>query len=365
MDIFMKNLKTIVHNLHSELKINIPFFKKSHVYELVSAYSGYGSYAAYQTDLSFNKIEPEFIEQAQAQCFERSLALGIDAANALLSCQIIAQQFKGSVMAELQLEKIANYFLNAYEDDAPDLLILLAPLKSLVKEGLVEARLLALVVCHITIEEYKEVSDNRFGEYWHGKRTSGTALSYLQSELADSYAEMEAFFKLNQYLLADENIASLPSPLLMKPIIDEFDDSDKREWSTLFDESPSLVLDALNYLFERDNPQDKILFDQVYMDWLGAGVLNSPGKYDVTEKISHSSSDKEQWLWHYVALKHGIDVTEDNLYAINAYTGEPYDDDGPMEVAGTEGLDLPKISESDKSEMMKLADTLSKENVYA
>ena len=72
-----------------------------------------------------------------------------------------------------------------------------------------------------------------------------------------------------------------------------------------------------------------------------------------------------QWLWHYVALKHGIDVTKDNLYAINADTGEDYDDYGPMEVAGTEGLDLPEISESDKSEMMKLADTLSKENVYA
>ena len=139
----MKNLKTIVHNLHSELKKNIPLFKRSHVYELVSAYSGYGSYAAYQTDLSFNKIEPEFIEQALAQCFERSLALGFDAANALLSCQIIAQQFKGSVLDELQLEKIANYVLNTYEYhdeyedyeyDAPDLFIVLAPLKLLVKE---------------------------------------------------------------------------------------------------------------------------------------------------------------------------------------------------------------------------------------
>jgi len=196
--------------------------------------------------------------------------------------------------------------LNAYEDydehedDAPDLLIVLSPLKSLVKEGLAEARLLALVICHIAIEGYKEVSDNRFGEYWHSKRASGTVLNSLQSELTDNYAEMEALFKLNQYLLADENIASLPSPLSMKPIIDKFGESDKREWSTLFDESPSFVLDALNYLFAHDNPQDQILFDQVYIDWLGAGVLKSPDEYGVTERISHSSSEKEQWLWHYV-----------------------------------------------------------------
>ncbi len=56
MDMFMKNLKNLVHSIHSELKKSIPSFKKSHVHELVSAYLGYGSYAAYQVDLSFNKI---------------------------------------------------------------------------------------------------------------------------------------------------------------------------------------------------------------------------------------------------------------------------------------------------------------------
>jgi hypothetical protein len=57
-------------------------------------------------------------------------------------------------------------------------------------------------------------------------------------------------------------------------------------------------------------------------------------------------------------LKHDIDVTKDNLYAINADTGEDYDDYGPMEVAGYEGITLPDISDELKAEAKVLSTSL-------
>ena len=68
--------------------------------------------------------------------------------------------------------------------------------------------------------------------------------------------------------------------------------------------------------------------------------------------VARSGSDEEKWFWHLYGLNHGIDATKDNLYAINADTGEEYDDCGPVEVLGYEGLSMPNIS-IDFAEEMK------------
>jgi hypothetical protein len=92
-----------------------------------------------------------------------------------------------------------------------------------------------------------------------------------------------------------------------------------------------------------------------YNDWETAELIDSPAIGDVTGKITYSDTNEEKWFWHLFSLHHGNDVTKDNLYAINADTGEDYDDYGPMEVAGYEGLSMPNISSELTAEMKLFA----------
>lgn len=46
----------------------------------------------------------------------------------------------------------------------------------------------------------------------------------------------------------------------------------------------------------------------------------------------------EAWLYIYLAQMCGIDFTQDDFKAINGYTGEEYEDYGPMEIIGREAI---------------------------
>ncbi len=358
----MKNLKNLVHTIHSELKQSNPKFKKSHVYELVSAYCGYGSYAAFQSDFSFNKIPPDEIENAQAQCFDRSIALGFDATIALASCKIINRELIKLLQNTTQLEKLIQEIEN---NPAQISNSILASLSSLIDENCAETRLFALVMCLGEISHYEDDPDNRGGEYWHGKQLSGNKLNSFQLQVAEHFVYVKRFKDLLQIILKDNNAANLPIPTNIKPIVTQFNKKCIREYSSRFEDVPLMILDVIGYLSNHHKTLSENAFKDVYIDWLGSKIIIDPCNYSIAERIHHSTTESEKWFWHLYGLNNGVDVTKDDLRAINADTGEDYDDYGPMEVVGFQMISLPDISEADKSEVMKLADALSKENVYA
>jgi hypothetical protein len=51
----------------------------------------------------------------------------------------------------------------------------------------------------------------------------------------------------------------------------------------------------------------------------------------------------------------GVDFTQDDFRAYNAYTGEDYDDYGPMEIEGREAIDLPALSTEKDNLARKIA----------
>lgn len=59
-------------------------------------------------------------------------------------------------------------------------------------------------------------------------------------------------------------------------------------------------------------------------------------EYFLYEKIFKNHG--EAWLYIYLAQMCGVDFTQDDFRAYNAYTGEDYDDYEPMEVAGREAI---------------------------
>jgi hypothetical protein len=355
MDMFMKNLKNLVHSIHSELKQSIPSFKKSHVHGLVSAYLGYGCYAAYQVDLSFNKVTNDTNEIAKGQCFDRALELNFDASNSLLVSKCIAQQLDVSLQSKIQFEKVVRYLES---DDELNNALILNSLKSLIDEGFGEASLLAIVICAQVISESQENPDNRSGEYWHNKRLAGVELNLLQEEVADHFSSLKSYFDLLKYVMTQTQDLNLPSPIKIKPIADHFEADNEREWTTLFNDSPYVVLEALDFLYELDDSINPVSHNKALKDWLTCNVSLFPSRNSIAERLNCCESNSEKWFWHYFGLKHNIDVTQDDLYAINADTGEEYDDYGPMAVAGDEGITMPNISDELKAEAKALSTSL-------
>ena len=66
MDMYMKNLKPFIFAAHSELIIEIPSIKKSHLYEAFSAFCGFKSYAAFKV---VSDITVKDLELANKLCF--------------------------------------------------------------------------------------------------------------------------------------------------------------------------------------------------------------------------------------------------------------------------------------------------------
>ncbi|HAV5523108.1 hypothetical protein ACRVCX_18615 [Acinetobacter baumannii] len=67
----------------------------------------------------------------------------------------------------------------------------------------------------------------------------------------------------------------------------------------------------------------------------------------------------EAWLYIYLAQMCGVDFTQDDLKAYNAYTGEAYDDYGPMAIGGREAIQhaihLPELDREKDNLARKIA----------
>ena len=281
----MRNLKSLIYTIHSELKNKITPLKKAHLYELASSYIGYKSYAAYKSDF-FNsstcKTDPEL---SKRQCFDRALVLGFTTSDSFVLSQCIEAHLIRQTQSQIQFEKLYQWYEKIESDDELKNKDSLNAVKLMVEDGLLEGYLLAIVICNEVISEFLETPDNSRGKYWYDKRLSGTSLNILQTEVANSYSEIKGYFDILSDISSHPDAFVIPSPIIARDVVERFSDEQRSAWTNAFNQEP------------------------------------------------------------------GIDVTVDNLYAINADTGEEYDDYGPMDVAGYEGLSMPNISPALTAEM--------------
>lgn len=93
--------------------------------------------------------------------------------------------------------------------------------------------------------------------------------------------------------------------------------------------------------------------------------LCNQGNIDAIEHFLYERVFKnsgEAWLYIYLAQMCGTDFTQDDFRAYNAYTGEAYDDYGPMEIAGREAIqyvvNLAELSDDQNNLAKKIAKEL-------
>jgi hypothetical protein len=137
---------------------------------------------------------------------------------------------------------------------------------------------LAIVICAQVISESQENPDNRSGEYWHNKRLAGVELNLLQEEVADHFSSMKSYFDLLKHVMTHTQDFNLPSPIIIKPVADHFEADNEREWTTLFNDSPYVVLEALDFLYEFDDSINPVSHNKALTDWLTCEVSLSPSR---------------------------------------------------------------------------------------
>ena len=86
-------------------------------------------------------------------------------------------------------------------------------------------------------------------------------------------------------------------------------------------------------------------------------------EYFLYEKMF--KTDEEAWLYIYIAQHCDVDLTQDDFRAYNAYTGEDYDDYGPIAISGREAIqyaiNLPELNKEKDDLARKLAQELFEE----
>jgi hypothetical protein len=361
MDMFMKNLKMLVHTTHSELKNTIPQIKKSHLYEAIASFCGFKSYAAFQLAGVQQIVSTD---QASRDCFDRMLKIGFDADDALLISRSSEQL--SEELNNIDLDDVWYFYNNASYEEKLLSPSMLAALKLLVAEGNLEARLIGLVLVTEVLTEFEEEPDNRSGEYWQNKRLAGNSLNDLQKEVADNYLQIQCYRELLEFICSEalNSVPALfPSPSKLKKFSNKFTKVTNKEWTAYFSEAPYLVMDAFEYMERISDSNNTLILKDLFLDWYRAEALLSPSKEIIANIIENIASNEEKWLWHYLGLSHDFDVTEDAHIAINSDTGEEYDGYGPAMVGGYTGVSMPEISEPSKLEMQKLVTSLFSKSI--
>tara|TARA_R110000751_G_scaffold307898_2_gene434285 strand:+ start:63155 stop:64030 length:876 start_codon:yes stop_codon:yes gene_type:complete len=285
--------------------------------------------------------------------------IGFDVGNALLVCQSMEKVWKQ--YDTISLDDIYSFYSeSSFEEELLEKRIL-ETLKSLIVSGDSEAILMAVVFTAQMLAEYEENPDNRSGEYWYKKLLANEELSSMHREVAEEYQYIlsyQEFFEFLRLELANSSVITLPSPSIIKPICQQFDDGSMRRWSQYFKSECFEVLEAFEFFNYYKESNFVTLPKALVLDWQKAEAMINPNRWIITQIIEDSTTNEEKWFWYYWGLQYDIDVTQDNLYAINSDTGEVYDDYGPAEVAGDEGIKLPDISAKDKSRSQNLSQQL-------
>ncbi len=361
MDMFMKSLRPFIYELSSSLNKHNIAVKKSSLYELVSAYLGFKSYAALkQSGLKalFGVIDN--VEVAKGQVFDRGLKLGL-AADAALNCANLLNDtfsirwFKKELFDLILADQFDFYHKYDFEylegdfedDEAPSWYIDL--LSNLYQQGCKESFLLLVCLCSSILQSYDENLAYQSAKYWFDRLNAGKELSDMHLDIAKSYPIISHFETMLKELSQEIEEHGLIAPKSTAPLLGALNKSCECGYTDELVISNHLVLETLSYL-ENKNFISVDCFTDQHHYWEIGLLIDEPSNFVLSDLISSCDTNEEKWFWHLWGLANDVDVTEDNIVAYHAYTGEVWDGEGdaPLEIGGYQAINLPSISEQER-----------------
>lgn len=348
-------------------------FKRGHIYELLAAAFGFGSYAALCRDHVFDvgdharALRPDpgaasVERRAQELYYARAVAHGGAATLivALKDRELVVRNLdrllattrrerslnSGIKLPDLDDDDSDEYWMHDEEEQS---LILLDSLSAAAMRGDHRAHY-ALAL----LDDPR--SDDSFAEgsaHWHSVQQSGVVLSGVEKEWADAYAVQQGRSKSNAFHL--EKACRLGNPYALLDLAEQLDDP------RYFDVAAAQAVIAeprrMARLAARFGRGDVV-------QWLTAAA--EAGDIDaMRDLIEGLDADDLQrcWMWIHFARMLGKDLLKSNLRAYHEggiNDGQAYDDDvgGPMYVGGDEGIQLESLADEADQHAVRAAQEL-------
>lgn len=354
----MSVLSNVVFNTSKALQSQPNPPKRSQIFELYAACLGFKTFAACKAASShetFDKLKSVAPETIRARLQQRLTELAIPSA--------FLDPLARSIWRELQeLQTSAPHlvlgdaarYLGLLDGDVnlsrSQIKSLRQQLKAMAEAGDANVRLL-YVLWHFSElpeeDEYNEDFVEKGGsEYWYKQRLAGAILSRNATEWADAYErslrDMQSF---------DQFIAAFPlSSLAIPNIQDVLDGSSGPNLSC------SLNAHAVVELLERYDPQSPEFL--ALEPWHYLANIQHPTYEGLHYLFEETCNQVEQYAIFLFALDCGIDISQDHYWLVNSYTGEEWDEYGPAEPEGFDGVDLPTLNAADSQSAEAMKDRL-------
>ncbi|MDW5444851.1 hypothetical protein [Polaromonas sp. SM01] len=398
------NAKMFAHQTQARLETATGLrFKRTHIYELLAAALGENSYAALVTrgllcPLPSEPLRKRYAQVDAANAESRATALGYPSDQTAPLAEIVCSELQTHHLGVVPLEDILNRLLfgfaelsvdedgaddeddDAWDDDEDvrarydhklnECLELKSPwvvegLRTAAERGDGRAHLaMALLVDGDLYEDEEDawdgVPDSRSGLYWYERQQKGEALTGVEKEWANGYADRKQqredadAARVWRQASAKEhlqNAAALGQHDALLFLADRYGDD------RFFDLKNPIVQAAPMWIAD--------IADRVgRYEWVPAWttLAAEQGHIGAMRELiqnAHRNDSLKSWTWFYLAQLHGIDLTRDNYHAIHE-DGSSYDDDlgGAMFADGEDGVKLPGADEKTKAQASALAQTL-------
>lgn len=350
----MYNLSSTAHAVLQQLKIqNSVLPTRAQILELLAAYFGYKTYAALKADsaISEETLRAAILDSVASntrlvsRLFELSLPESLN--NQVTKC-IIQQLQTDKLEPKISLLRIAQYLQIAVGRVKLDKKERKAGYDFLAKSHDAECVLLRYVWQSHELQRSHVYSANYSGAsaYWYQQRQAGAQLSAAANQWASAYEQRLAAEKRQQDFLSAFASSTLAKPNAIEVI------RQKAEPNFCCHLYASYLISLFESLAIESMDED------FYYDWHYLETLQRPYHESLVDLAEGIEDPIELWAWYFFGQHNNIDITADNKWAINSDTGAIWDEDGPAEVAGYDGITLPHITDSQKHEAQLMAERM-------
>jgi hypothetical protein len=316
---------------------------RSQVFELYAACLGFKTYAAFKTagaHQALSSLQSTEIATIQDRLHCRSTELAIPATLINPLTQSILQELQKlhSSAPQMVLMDAAKHLglLDGKTNLPPQQIETLSKqLRLMALAGDGDARL--LYVLGQSPEQFDsefddELDEDEASEYWYRQRLAGAKLSENAMKWADAYERSLAIKQRTQQLANEFELSSLAAPNVERVL----SGSERPNFSCSL--PATIVVDWLAQIYP-PSPDFVTLLPWFYLSQIQRPTYD--GLHGLFEEIQNPI---EQYAVYLFALDRGIDIAQDYYWLVNSYTGEEWDEYGPAEPQGYDGVTLPKLT---------------------
>jgi hypothetical protein len=338
------DIKAIAHAAQQHLKASTSTqLPKTHLYELIAAACGFGSYAAL--------LSQAVLVQASGRAtfdspllLQRCRKLGYTPGEEAFAQRLI-RFLAGQHLHALRIDAIVDKF---HGKDVDELVFwssdrsaiaftpaLVGALRNAASAGNAQA--------HYALALFHAIQDRQLpggSAYWHQQQAKGMVLQGVEKEWADAYTARRA--NSASYTHHLKTAADLGDKLALFDLARA--SGDRRFFEAVPAPDAALDLDPAEVAmvaYELELPGHAWRWIRLAAE---GGDIQAMREL-ITEGERH---DLEAcWTWVHLARLHGTDLTEDDLHAVDE-NGFAYDDDvgGPIYVGGRKRLELPLLDKA-------------------